>query len=203
MKRVLRNTLGFILHGFLPFLLAMVIPMTAQAQSGRNVSGTVVDEFGEPLIGASVTVPGHQNGVTSDLDGKFRITMPAGAKSLLFSYVGYKSKEVEVSGDKIDVTLEPSSEALQEMVVIGYGSQKKEDLTGSIATISDKDFNQGVISSPEELINGKIAGVQITNNGGSPNSSSTIRVRGGASLNASNDPLVVLDGVPLEVGGGR
>lgn len=202
MKRVLRNTLGFILHGFLPFLLAMVIPMTAQAQSGRNVSGTVVDEFGEPLIGASVTVPGHQNGVTSDLDGKFRITMPAGAKSLLFSYVGYKSKEVEVSGDKIDVTLEPSSEALQEMVVIGYGSQKKEDLTGSIATISDKDFNQGVISSPEELINGKIAGVQITNNGGSPNSSSTIRVRGGASLNASNDPLVVLDGVPLEVGGG-
>ena len=202
MKRILSAS-AVRLAGIVALLfVAFLSPGSLSAQTARTVAGTVVDEIGEPLIGVSVTVPGHNAGVTTDLDGNYRISVPAGADRLLFSYVGYVSKEVSLSSDRIDVALEPASEALQEMVVIGYGTTKKNDLTGSVSSISKKDFNQGVISSPEELINGKIAGVQITNSGGSPNGGSTIRVRGGASLNASNDPLIVLDGVPMEVGGG-
>lgn len=183
-------------------LALLLMSASAWAQATRTVSGTVIDELGEPLIGVSVTLPGHPGGVTTDIDGNYRISVPAGVTRISFSYVGYNTFETDITGDTLDVKLEPSSQSLQEMVVIGYGTQKKNDLTGSVAAISEKDFNQGVISSPEELINGKIAGVQITNNGGSPNGGSTIRVRGGASLNASNDPLIVLDGVPMEVGGG-
>ena len=201
MKFNLATTIRTAMRGaVLALAAALALPAAAQAQ--RSVSGTVVDETDEPLIGVSVTVPGHNAGITTDIDGNYRITLPAGATTLSFAYVGYNTETVTVTSDVINVKLTPSSQALQEMVVIGYGTQKKSDLTGSVATVSDKDFNKGVISSPEELVNGKIAGVQITNSGGSPNSSSTIRVRGGASLNASNDPLIVLDGVPLEVGGG-
>lgn len=189
-------------RAILALLLMLALPAISWAQAARSVSGTVVDELGEPLIGVSVTITGQNGGVTTDIDGNYRIAIPAGSNSITFSYVGYNTKNVTVASDRIDVALEPSSQALQEMVVIGYGTQKKNDLTGSVASISEKDFNKGVISSPEELINGKIAGVQITNNGGSPNAGTTIRVRGGASLNASNDPLIVLDGVPMEVGGG-
>ncbi len=191
------------LAGRLLMLFAMaVLPAVALAQTTRSISGTVVDESGEPLIGASVTVPGHNIGVTTDIDGNYRISVPAGIDKISFAYVGYHSKDVAISGDRLDVALEPATEALQEMVVIGYGTAKKNDLTGSVTAVTEKDFNQGVISSPEGLINGRVAGVQITSSGGSPNASSTIRIRGGASLNASNDPLIVLDGVPMEVGGG-
>ncbi len=184
-------------------LTLLLVPIAGYAQSGRTVTGTVSDELGEPLIGVSVTIPGMNVGVTTDIDGNYTISMPANATTLSFSYVGYLTKEVAVGGaNRLDVALEPASESLQEMVVIGYGTAKKTDLTGSVTAITEKDFNKGVISSPEELINGRVAGVQITNGGGSPNTGSTIRVRGGASLNASNDPLIVLDGVPMEVGGG-
>lgn len=180
----------------------LLIPVSAYAQTQRTVTGTVIDESGDPLIGATVKVVGERIGVSTDLDGHYTLKIPATAKQLSFSYVGYENLVVDVTSDVIDVTMTPDSEVLDEVVVIGYGVRKKEDLTGSVATVSEKDFNGGVISSPEELINGKIAGVQITSAGGSPNSGSTIRVRGGASLNASNDPLIVLDGVPMEVGGG-
>ncbi|MDO4320042.1 MAG: TonB-dependent receptor [Bacteroidales bacterium] len=186
-------------------LLIAVVTLTTGASAAaapRNVTGTVTDEIGEPLIGVSVTLPGHNAGVTTDIDGHYAIAVPDGAARISFSYIGYNSITLDITSDVIDVQMQPSSEALQEMVVIGYGSTKKNDLTGSVSAISEKDFNQGVISSPEELINGKIAGVQITSSGGSPNGGATIRVRGGASLNASNDPLIVLDGVPIEVGGG-
>jgi iron complex outermembrane receptor protein len=139
--------------------------------------------------------------MATDIDGNYSIKVPNSVHQLVFSYIGYQTATVDITSDKIDVTMTPNATVMNEVVVIGYGTQKKNDLTGSVAAISDKDFNQGVISSPEELINGKVAGVQITNGGGSPNSSSTIRIRGGASLNASNDPLIVLDGVPMEVSG--
>lgn len=179
-----------------------LIPVSAYAQTQRTVTGTVIDDTKEPLIGATVKVVGTSIGVTTDFDGHYVLKVPTTAKQLVFSYVGYDNLVVDITSNVIDVTLKPNSEILNEVVVIGYGVAKKEDLTGSVSTISEKDFNGGVISSPEELINGKIAGVQITSAGGSPNSGSTIRVRGGASLNASNDPLIVLDGVPMEVGGG-
>ena len=183
-------------------LSVLLLPVSAFAQNQRTVTGTVIDETGEPLIGASVKVVGEPIGAATDIDGRYTLKIPASAKQLVFSYVGYNNLTVDITSDVVDVTLHPNNEVLDEVVVIGYGTQKKNDLTGSVSSVGEKDFNQGVISSPEELINGKIAGVQITNNGGSPNGGSTIRIRGGASLNASNDPLIVLDGVPMEKGDG-
>lgn len=187
----------------LGLLLAILfIPVSAFAQSQRTVTGTVSDETGEPLIGATVQIVGTSIGTSTDFDGKYTLKVPTTGKQLHVAYVGYNPITVDITSDVMDFTMKPNAEALDEVVVIGYGVQKKEDLTGSVASISEKDFNKGVISTPEELINGKIAGVQITNSGGSPNSYSTIRIRGGASLSASNDPLVVIDGVPMEIGGG-
>ncbi len=180
----------------------VLLPISAFAQGQRKVTGTVSDENGEPLIGANVRVVGEAIGSATDIDGRFSINVPEGAKQLTVSYVGYQNQTVDITGNVMDIVMKPNTELLSEVVVIGYGVRKKDDLTGSVASVSEKDFNKGVISSPEELINGKIAGVQITNSGGSPNAGSTIRVRGGASLNASNDPLIVLDGVPMEVSGG-
>lgn len=182
-------------------VMAFAMPQAALAQTATTVSGTVVDETGEPLVGVTVMAPGTGAGTSTDLDGNYTLKVPAGTASLQFSYIGYVTQNVPVA-TKVDVSLRPDDKTLDEVVVIGYGVRKKDDLTGAIASVGEKDFNKGVITSPEELINGKIAGVQITTGGGSPNSASTIRVRGGASLSASNDPLVVLDGVPMEVGGG-
>lgn len=195
-----KATKGRLLGIFL--LAALLLPFTAMAQNRQTVTGTVTDETGEPLIGASVIAAGASIGSVTDLDGNYSIVIPDGATELIFSYVGCKAQTLPISRSVMNVVLRPDNELLSEVVVIGYGTQKKEDLTGSIASVGEKDFNKGVISSPEELINGKIAGVTITNSGGSPNGGTTIRVRGGASLNASNDPLIVLDGVPMEVGGG-
>ena len=182
-------------------LAILLIPVSAFAQNQRTVTGTVIDETGEPLIGATVKVVGEPIGTATDLDGQFSLNIPASAKQLVVSYVGYDNLTVDITSDVLNITMKQNSEILDEVVVIGYGVRKKDDLTGSVSTVSEKDFNKGMISSPEELVNGKIAGVQIVNGGGSPTAGSTIRVRGGASLNASNDPLIVLDGVPMEVGG--
>ncbi len=187
------------LWGFLISLL--LLPASAYAQNQRTVTGTVVDETGEPLIGATVKVEGTAIGTATDFDGNYTLSVPASAKKLTFSYIGYKPLTLDITSDTMNVTMNTDNEVLDEVVVIGYGVRKKEDLTGAVSTVTEKDFNKGMISSPEELVNGKIAGVQIVNGGGSPTSGSTIRVRGGASLNASNDPLIVLDGVPMEVGG--
>lgn len=185
-----------------PLLLALLLTAVQTfAQSPRTVSGTVTDENSEPLIGATVKVAGSATGVMTDIDGRYTISVGASDSRLTFSYVGYQTHTADITGPTLDVSLTPDSKVLDEVVVIGYGVRKKDDLTGAVASVSEKDFNKGMVSSPEELVNGKIAGVQIVNGGGSPTASTTIRVRGGASLNASNDPLIVLDGVPMEVGG--
>lgn len=179
--------------------LLMGITPAAMAQT-LSVSGTVSDETGEPMIGVTVKVVDTSVGATTDINGHYNLIVAPGAKQLIFSYVGYKTLTFPVAR-KLDVKMLTDDKMLAEVVVIGYGVRKKDDLTGAVASVGEKDFNKGMISSPEELVNGKIAGVQIVNGGGSPTSGSTIRVRGGASLNASNDPLIVLDGVPMEVGG--
>ncbi len=182
--------------------LAAFVPLSALGQNQKKVSGTVVDENGETLIGATVTSKGSKQGSITDLDGNFVIDVADGAQELQVSYVGYKTQTVKIpSSGTITIHLQSDANVLQETVVVGYGVQRKSDLTGSVSSVSSKDFNQGVINSPEELINGKVSGVQIVNSGGSPSAGSTIRIRGGASLNASNDPLIVLDGMPMEVGG--
>ncbi len=170
--------------------------------TGRIIKGQVIDDQKEPLIGASILAKGTSAGTIADFDGNYSLALPDGVTELIFSYVGYESKTVPVpAGNVLNVQLANDVQMLSDVVVIGYGTTRKSDLTGSVANVSSKDFNTGLVSSPEQLINGKVSGVQIMSNSGSPTAGSTIRVRGGASLNASNDPLIVLDGVPLESGG--
>lgn len=167
----------------------------------RTIKGEVTDaQNGEALIGATVMVEGEKGGTVTDFDGNFSLQVSSSAKKIKVSYIGYIDKVLSIS-DNMKVKLESDSKALADVVVIGYGTARKSDLTGSVATVKSKDFNKGLVSSPELLINGKVSGVQIMSNSGSASAGSTIRVRGGASLNASNDPLIVLDGVPLEQGG--
>lgn len=167
----------------------------------RTIKGEVTDaQNGEALIGATVMVEGEKGGTVTDFDGNFILQVSSSAKKIKVSYIGYIDKVLSIS-DNMKVKLESDSKALADVVVIGYGTARKSDLTGSVATVKSKDFNKGLVSSPEQLINGKVSGVQIMSNSGSASAGSTIRVRGGASLNASNDPLIVLDGVPLEQGG--
>ena len=167
----------------------------------RTIKGEVTDaQNGEALIGATVMVEGEKGGTVTDFDGNFSLQVSSSAKKIKVSYIGYIDKVLSIS-DNMKVKLESDSKALADVVVIGYGTARKSDLTGSVATVKSKAFNKGLVSSPEQLINGKVSGVQIMSNSGSASAGSTIRVRGGASLNASNDPLIVLDGVPLEQGG--
>lgn len=180
-------------------MLLLAVPLTIGAQSTKKVTGTVTDENGEPLIGVTVMAVGSQAGGVTDIDGNYSVTVPASTKQLQFSYVGYSKQLADIGEQALNVRLVSDNE-LKEVVVIGYGVQKKTDLTGAISSVGEKDFNHGVITSPEQLVNGKISGVQITNGGGSPTAGATIRIRGGASLNASNDPLIVIDGVPMEIG---
>ncbi|MGM9791311.1 MAG: SusC/RagA family TonB-linked outer membrane protein [Candidatus Cryptobacteroides sp.] len=186
------------------FIVALVAlfawAQVAYAQT-RTVVGNVTDETGTPMVGLTVIVTGTATGATTDIDGNYQLSAPEHG-SLTFSYLGYQTEVVEINGrTRIDIQLMPDVEFLSDAIVIGYGTTAKKDLTGSVASVGTKDFNNGLISSPEQLINGKVAGVQIMSSSGSPTAGSTIRIRGGASLNASNDPLIVLDGIPLEIGG--
>jgi len=195
----LQKALKTLLISFL--LLGYLLP--AYAQTGTiKVTGKVIDETKVPMIGVSVVVKGTTLGISSDLEGSFSLQVPNGTKELTFSYVGYQTLTVTIPANHtLLVQMKPNTQQLNDVVVIGYGTTRKSDLTGSVSSVKSKDFNGGMISSPEQLINGKVSGVQIMSAGGSPTAGSTIRIRGGASLNASNDPLIVLDGVPMEVGG--
>jgi iron complex outermembrane receptor protein len=183
-------------------LLFAIIGISASAQD-RTVTGKVTDEKnGAPLVAASVAVKGTNKGTTTAADGTFSINVASNQTTLVVTFLNYATKEVQIAGkNSINVALSQSADQLSEVVVIGYGSVRKKDLTGSVATISSKDFNTGAITTPEQLIAGKVAGVSIISNNGAPGSGSTIRIRGGASLNASNDPLIVIDGMPIDGGG--
>lgn len=191
----MKHTNLFYLHRWFLCIL-LILPMMASAQDTKTITGVVIDEENEPLIGVTVLPVGVQGGAVTNIDGEYTITVPQSVKQLQFSYVGFAKQVADIKGKTLNITLK-SDNALKELVVIGYGVQKKTDLTGAITSLGTKDFNQGVISTPEELINGKAAGVQIVNDGGSPTGGMTIRIRGGASLNATNDPLIVIDGVPM------
>lgn len=183
-------------------LFHWAVPVSAQQAKERIVSGTITDENKQPMVGVSVLVVESAIAVMTDNNGEFSIRVPEGKNELRVSFIGYETATIQIPMDNaVAFQMKPQATELDEIVVIGYGTQRKGDLTGSIANVSSKDFNKGIISSPEQLISGKISGVQIMSNSGSPTAGSTIRIRGGASLNASNDPLIVLDGVPLEAGG--
>ncbi|NJB87250.1 iron complex outermembrane receptor protein [Lewinella marina] len=172
-----------------------------------TVTGTITDqETGDPLIGASILAVGTSTGTITDFDGNYTLNVPAGVNELQYSYTGYATVNEAINGrTTIDLALQ-AGELLSEVVVVGYGSVKKEDLTGSVSTIEEETFNKGAIVSPTNLIAGKVAGVNISSGSGNPGEGPTVRIRGGTSINASNDPLYVIDGVPLSndgVTGGR
>lgn len=181
---------------WLLLLCAVCVLHAATAQQPSiPVAGSVKNERGEPLPSVSVKIAGTERGTITDQQGKFSITVPENTP-LLISYVGYDTLQV-TARPQLALVLKPASNALNDVVVIGYGTTRRKEVTGSVATVNAKDFQQGVITTPEQLIAGKVAGVSVTSNGGAPGAGSVIRIRGGASLNASNDPLIVVDGVPL------
>jgi len=190
-KKVFSNSV------MLMFLFIMGIS-TVMAQQGF-VSGVVSDgSDGTPLPGATIQVKGTSVGTVTDMDGKYSLQVK-GISTLTFSYIGFETQEIEAKpGTTVNVKLKATAANLSELVVIGYGTVKKKDATGSVSAISSKDFNKGAITAPADLLAGKVAGVQITSGGGAPGSGSTIRIRGGSSLSASNDPLIVVDGVTLD-----
>ncbi|MEN8857384.1 MAG: SusC/RagA family TonB-linked outer membrane protein [Flavobacteriaceae bacterium] len=170
-----------------------------------KVSGTIKDDrTNETLPGVSILKKGTKFGTSSEIDGTYTIEAKIN-DILIFSYLGYKTKEVKVTSSKINISLEEDAQNLDEIVIIGYGSTTVKDATGAVTAITAKDFNKGNITTAENLLNGKVAGLTI-NTGGEPGAGSTIRIRGGASLGASNDPLIVINGLPIDnnsVGGSR
>lgn len=180
--------------------LCCLLLATGMAYGQRQITGTVTDaETGEGLIGVTVAAVGVSAGAVTDYEGNFRLDLPEGVTELRFSYTGYAEQIVAIGASNVmDVRLSPGL-ALQETVVIGYGTVKREDATGAIQTVAAKDFNGGALVSAQELIVGKVAGVVVTPNA-DPGGGATIRIRGGSSLSATNDPLIVIDGVPVDNG---
>ena len=166
--------------------------------STKNISGVVKDETGEPVIGANVVVKGTTNGTVTDMNGRYSLEVPEGGV-LQISYIGYNTQEVKVGGgDVVNVSLREDSEALDEVVVIGYGTVKKSDLTGAVGSVQMKDVSQVGITSADRALQGQIAGVQVNARTGQPGESMMIRVRGSNSLAGGNEPLYVIDGMPVE-----
>ena len=189
------------------FVLPALFVLCAHvALAQKVVSGRVTDATGNGIPSVTVSVKGTNVGTSTDTTGSYSLNVPSSGTTLVFSSVGYQNQEV-VIGDRsqIGVTLQANAGNLNEVVVVAYGTRRRGDLTGSVTSISAKDFQKGVIPSSEQLLQGKVAGLQVTSGGGSAGGGSRIRIRGGASLNASNDPLIVIDGVPVEgnsIGGG-
>ncbi len=177
-------------------LLVLVFSSVAIAQN--TVSGKVTDaKDGSPAVGVTVSVKGSGVSTQTSVNGTYTVKAPEGA-TLVFTSVGFTTKEIAVNGQSLNVSLASSSQQLNDIVVVAYGTRKKSDLTSAITSVSSKDFQKGAINSSEQLLQGKVAGLQVTTGGGSAGGGSTIRIRGGSSISASNDPLIVIDGVPVD-----
>lgn len=173
----------------------LALSATAFAQQ-VVVKGHVKDATGEPIIGAAVRVNGQSGGAVTDLDGNFSIKADKGA-TVTVTYVGYEQAKATVANNMV-ITLQEDNQSLKEVVVIGYGVAKKSDLTGSVTAMKPDSKNKGVVVNAQDLMQGKMAGVNVTGDSGEPGASTQIRIRGGSSLSASNDPLIVIDGVPMD-----
>lgn len=161
----------------------------------QEVSGTVSDAVG-PLPGASVVVKGTTNGTQTDFDGNYTIDGLDDDAILVFSYIGYSNQEIPVAGQTtIEVVLQEDAQALDEVVIVGYGSQAKKEITSSVVSVSTEDFNQGVVQEPTQLLQGKVAGLSVVNRGGNPNQEPVIRLRGISTVGGNQQPLVVIDGI--------
>lgn len=187
-------------------LFSLLIPLLfaniAFAQD-RTITGSVKAGDGEPLIGVTVSAKDQNGGTQTDMDGSFTLEVDEDTKMLILSYVGYENQEITLTGaSSYNVVMKTGSSGLDEVVVVGYGTQRQKDLTGSVSSITSEKFNQGAVLSPQQSIQGKMAGVNISQNSGKPGGSNTIRIRGGTSLTGSNDPLYVIDGVPISTSAG-
>jgi len=183
------------LHRLLLFLLVSILGITSAQAQTRTIKGKVLSEKDSSAV-ANAAITYGTKGISADEQGNFTLTLPSDVSSLQVTALNYLAQTVPVTNNMV-IYIKPIDQNLDAVVVIGYGTAKKKDLTGSIATISSKDFNTGAITTPDQLIQGKVAGVVITPTSGQPGVGSTIRIRGGSSLNASNDPLIIVDGVPL------
>lgn len=180
--------------------LCLLISLTVHALSfgQKTVTGRVTDSSGAGLADATVNVVGKSTSTKTSAEGNFTITVPNDRSQLRISYIGYQDQTVAASSDNIIVTMIAATQALSDVVVIGYGTVRKKDATGAVASVKAKDFNQGVIAAPDQLLQGKVPGLDITSNSGQPGAATTIKIRGNNSIRANNNPLYVVDGVPLD-----
>lgn len=194
----MKRNLTPMLMGLLGICLFLVQPVFAQ---DKKVTGKVTNSLnGTPIIGASVTIKGTRLGTQTNTDGEFSITAPPTAKTIVISSVGFTTSETPITEGTMTISLNVATSDLNEVVVIGYGTARKKDLTGAVGSVKSKDFNQGIISSPDQLLQNKVAGLEVTNTSGQPGAATTIKIRGNSSIRSSNNPLYVVDGVPLDGG---
>ena len=177
--------------------LACLFAIATYAQT-KTVTGKVTDaKDGSPMVGASVVAKGTKTGTQTSADGSFKLVVPSGTSKLVISSVGFASTEVDVrSTAEVSVKLTAATEALSDIVVIGYGTRKVKDVTGSVAQVTEKDFNKGQIASPDQLLQGRTPGVLVTPATGEPGAGATINIRGTGSISGAQEPLYVVDGVP-------
>ncbi len=188
------------MNKFTSTVVALFLSVAAMAQ-GYRISGTVTSAAdGQPMPGVSISEQGTSNGVSTNIDGTYSITVrSAGEATLVYSFLGYRNetRQVNKSMTVVDVALAEESESIDEVVVVGYGVQKRSDLTGSIASISAEKLKTSAITNADQMLQGRVAGVQVTQNSGAPGGAASIRVRGASSITSSNEPLYVIDGIPF------
>jgi iron complex outermembrane receptor protein len=191
-------TITRLLKRFTSLLICVTFTQLAFSQT-KTVTGTVTDDKGAPVQGASVVVKGSRSGTTTDATGAFSLNVPSSAKTIVVSSVGFNEQEVDISSSStVSVALVSSTQSLNDVIVIGYGTVKRKDATGSLTTISAKEFNQGVITSPDQLLQNKVSGLEIVNNSGQPGTATTIKIRGNSTVIGSGNPLYVVDGIQLD-----
>jgi len=184
------------------FLFSVILLFPAFMFAQQTISGTVTEASGSPLPGVGIIIKGSTVGASTDFDGNYSLSNVKAGDILVFSYIGFVTQEIIVASNSIiNVAMKEDAQALDEVVIIGYGTTTVKDATGSITTIKAQDLNKGAIVSPEQMLTGKVAGVSVISDGGAPGAGSTIRIRGGSSLSASNNPLFVIDGVPVDGNG--
>ena len=180
-------------------ILSILFPLLSQAQALRPISGKVVDSKSAGLPGVTVIVPGTTVGTSTGPDGTFQVQVPETATALSISFIGYATQRVDITGkSSVQVTMQDDAQALNEVVVVGYGTVKKSDLTGAVSALSPKDFNKGTFTSPDQLIQGRTSGVQVTQNSGQPGGAASIKIRGNSAVTGTGQPLYVVDGVQLD-----
>lgn len=179
-------------------LLTLLLTSLSTFAQTKTVSGKVTDEKGSPIAGATLKIKGTTVATSSGTDGTFTLEHTVDSAVLEVTYIGYLTQDIPINSDQLTITLQPSTgQDLDEVVVVGYGTVRKKDLTGAIVSINEKNFNKGIVTNPDQLIQGKTPGVMVINNTGQPGGSVTVRIRGNSSIRAGNNPLFVLDGVPM------